>query len=164
MVITNDLQFEKLENCVTIRGSLTFTTFTYNNTSFPYLLYIEGFLKIHNIDKLLSVKQLLPNLAHIDGINFWTEFGVSSENSHMALVITDNKHLENLGFGKFMRIFSGSVEIRGNPRFCLSDMIGWSKLQETHTSETFIEVRNFKIIERGEIPYNEAYLRFKNRL
>ena len=147
MVITDEIQFERLEICETIEGPLTFTSFTYNNVSFPNLLYIEGFLKIHKIDKLLSVKQLLPNLVYIDRINLWK---MPNENSQIALIITDNKDLEKLGFGEHIKISHRSVEIQRNPRLCLSDMIGWSIFQEYFTSETFIQVRNFDTFERSD--------------
>ena len=121
MVIANETQFKLLEHCVTIDGSLSFTSFTYNNVSFPDLLIIKDSLIIHEIDNLLSVRQLLPNLIHIQGTDQKLEF---------ALSVTNNKDLEKLDFKSLMRIDSGVVEIKDNPRLCLSDFISWSKIQE----------------------------------
>ena len=132
MDISNETDFKRLENCVTIEGSLAFLWFTYNNISFPNLLYIKGGLSIHNIDSLTSVRQLLPNLVHIQG-KTW----------RISLEIFQNKDLEELGFKKLMKIDSGYVRIVGNPRFCFSDMINWPPYQD---SENRIEVRSFKIL------------------
>ena len=116
-MITNEVQFNQLEPCIMIDGSLTFTSFTYSKVSFPNLLYIKGYLKIDKIDKLLSVKQLLPNLVHIQG-------------SDIALSITDNKDLEKLEFKKLMKIDDGVVVIKDNPRLCLNDSMSWLQIQE----------------------------------
>ena len=125
MVITKETQFKQLELCVTIAGSLTFESFTYSNFSFPFLLFIKDSLTIHNINNLLSVRQLLPNLIHIEGSDWKLEF---------ALSVTDNKDLEKLDFKRLMRISSGYVEIKDNPRLCLTDFISWVKIQDSISS------------------------------
>ena len=117
LTITNEAQFNQLEPCATINGSLTFTSFTYSKVSFPDLLYIKGSLEINNIDNLLSFKQLLPNLIHIQGTD-------------IALSITDNKDLEKLEFKRLLKIDDGVVVIKDNPRLCLNDSMSWLQMQE----------------------------------
>ena len=121
MVITDETQSKQLENCVTINGSLTFQSFTYSNVSFPNLLFIEGSLKIQEIDNLASFRQLLPNLVHIHAVVQKLEF---------ALSITNNKDLEKLEFNRLMRIDSGVVQVYKNPRLCLNDITSWLQIQE----------------------------------
>ena len=128
MYVMGEWQFQQLETCVTIEGSLTFSRFTYNYISFPNLLYIRDGLKISYIDNLTSVRQLLPNLVHIQGKTLET-----------SLEIFQNKDLEELGFKKLMKIDFGYVTILSNPRLCLSDMISWSPFQD---SDNYIEVCN----------------------
>ena len=136
MEITNVTQFKQLERCIRIEGSLTFTSFTYNNFSFPNLLFIGDYLKIHKIDNLFSVKQLLPNLAHIRT----PDYLIVDD-----LIITENRDLEKLEFKKLMKISQGYVKIKGNPRLCFSDIISWIKIQEDRPVANTIEVRNLRI-------------------
>lgn len=121
MSISEDDQFKQFENCITIEGSLIISSITYGNLSFPNLLVIKGYLVIHKVDNLTSVKQLLPNLVHIQG--------ASPRAPDKALIIRDNKDLVKLDFKKLLRISSGRVEITENPRLCFSDTIAWSKTQ-----------------------------------
>ena len=137
MVITKESQFKQLEPCVKIEGSLEFTSFTYSNFSFPNLLYIKDYLIIHKIDNLTSVKQLLPNLAHIQG-------DVSTEES--ALIITENKDLEKLDFNKLMRVSFGYIEVQDNPRLCLNDYINWSIIQ----AQQSLKVKHFFQVQKCE--------------
>ena len=128
MDISNETDFKRLENCVTIEGSLAFLWFTYNNISFPNLLNIKGGLTIQNIDNLTSARQLLPNLVHIEGHPL-----------SMSLTIKDCKDLEKLDFKKVMKIDSGILWIVRNPLLCLNDMINWPPFQDTYN---YIEVCN----------------------
>ena len=100
-----------------IDGSLWFKGFTYSKVSFPNLLVIKGSLMIHKIDNLTSVRQLLPNLAHIQG-------------NESTLSIVANRDLEKLDFQRLLKIDSGLVETYNNPHLCLSDMMIWSKIQK----------------------------------
>ena len=140
MKITNVTQFKQLKRCVRIEGSLTFTSFTYNNISFPNLLYIGDYLKIHKIDNLFSVKQLLPNLAHIRT----PDYLIVDD-----LIITKNRDLEKLEFKKLLKIFNGFVKIKDNPRLCLSDIISWMKIQEDRPVANTIKIRNLRIKNFG---------------
>ena len=127
MVITDESQFKHLENCVTIEGSLTFMSFTYSNFSCPNLLVIKQGLIIHRVDNLLSIIQLLPNLAYIYGIP-------------VALNITENKDFEKLDFKKLMIYSGGHVVVKGNPRLCLSDFRIWLKIQNIQPPDEFLQV------------------------
>lgn len=133
-------RLEKLNGCQIIDGSLTIAWMKddrqnqvkSNNLSFPELREIRGFLKIHQFDNLLSLKELLPNLAVIRGQNLHQKF---------ALKITENKDLEEIGLTNLKHIEKGNINIEQNPKLCFVETINWQAIApNSDMEENFINV------------------------
>jgi insulin receptor len=108
MTLTQGLeQLERLKGCKIIDGNdgnLTLTRMEdaghFKNFSFPDLIKIRDFLRIHQIDHLLSVNDFFPNLAVIRGEKLFEE--------SFALDITENKHLNEIGLSSLRHIGIGT--------------------------------------------------------
>lgn len=93
--------------------------FAVNNYSFPELVEIRDYLKVHQIDNIRAVSVLFPNLAVIRGKRLYEKF---------ALRITENKDLEEVGLTSLRYIENGNVHIEKNAKLCFSNTINWSAI------------------------------------
>lgn len=121
IIIQNDLSdLNKLENCQIIDGSLSIVNISdesIKNFTFPLLTEVTGYLKIQKTDYLLSVGALFPNLALIRGKNL---------NGTIAMEISDNENLSEIGLIKLQFIGNGNVRIKNNKNLCFAESIDWS--------------------------------------
>jgi insulin receptor len=114
------LELEKLGHCRIIDGSLGISSIEderIRNLSFSLLTEIAGTLKVHNVNFLLSIGSLFPNLAVIRG---------NSPNKGAALEISDNKMLSEIGLKSLRFIGKGNVRVVDNPNLCFAETIDWS--------------------------------------
>lgn len=93
--------------------------FAVNNYSFPELVEIRDYLKVHQIDNIRALSVLFPNLAVIRGKRLYEKF---------ALRITENKDLEEVGLTSLRYIENGNVHIEKNAKLCFSNTINWSAI------------------------------------
>jgi insulin receptor len=117
---THSSELKKLAYCRIIDGSLVIADiedYKINKLSFPLLTEITGTLKVHNVDFLLSIGSLFPNLAVIRG---------NSPNKGAALEISDNKMLSEIGLKSLRFIGKGNVRVVDNPNLCFAETIDWS--------------------------------------
>lgn len=88
----NVTNFDKLENCTVVAGSLQIVLFensenNFDNLSFPKLREITGFLLFYRIRGLKSIGKLFPNLSVIRGIELFKDY---------ALIIWDAGNLQEV--------------------------------------------------------------------
>lgn len=126
-------KLERLKGCQTIEGSLTLAWMKDDQENkigdfyFPKLREIRGFLQVHQVEGLISLKKLFPNLVLIRGQHLYEKF---------ALKITENKDLEEIGLISLKHIEKGNINIDLNPKLCFAKTVDWqtiapnSKLEE----------------------------------
>lgn len=139
MLLTRDLrELHQLEKCRIIDGSLTLTWmknghgYSMQNFTFPELVDIRGYLKIHQIDNIESISNLFPNLAVIRGQQLYESF---------ALRITENKDLEDIGLNLLTHIGNGNVHIEKNSKLCFTETVNWQAIMpNSNASRNNIEV------------------------
>ena len=122
-------QFQELENCSIIEGSLKIVLLEaspeeYERLHFPSLVEITDYLLIFEVRGLVSLRNIFPNLAVIRGEKL---FPVFSETQY-ALVVFKNLHLEELGLTGLRSIRKGAVRLDQNPRLCSGEVGDWKAI------------------------------------
>jgi Receptor L domain len=123
---------KRLEGCKYIDGAVTLSWlkdahgFSIRNFSFPDLVEIRDFLKMHHVDNLLSVGDLFPNLAVIRGDQL---------NNQYSLQIAENKMLERVGLANLRYIGKGNIQVKNNQNACFVDTINWPAIAPNTNSE-----------------------------
>lgn len=146
----------KVQGCKYIDGSLTLSwlkdvdEFSIRNFSFPDLIEIRGFLKMHHIDNLLSVGDLFPNLAVIHGQELSNKY---------ALQIASCPRLEIVGLSSLRLIGNGSIQVTDNNRnMCFADTIDWAAIAPNATSNNIQASSIMKFTRRKQfVIHSEAF-------
>jgi Receptor L domain len=137
---TDIASFDGLKHCRIMDGSLTITDIKdqrIRNLSFPLLVEVTSYMKIHRTDYLLSIGDLFPNLVVIRGKNLTEK---------TALEVSDNTDLIEIGLSSLRFIGNGNVVIRNNKNLCFSNTIDWSVIAPKST-ENYIEASLNLILE-----------------
>lgn len=113
--------FERLNNCKTVHGYLRISDMELPvNVSLSFnLTEITGYFLVENVSGLKTLGTLFSNLSVLRGELLHHGF---------ALLITNNKDLENIGFSLMTYIGKGNVLIQNNPKLCYVNNIDWMQL------------------------------------
>lgn len=125
--IINDVSnFAAIGNCTVIEGYLKIVLIdkpemSYESLSFPNLREITEYMLIYRVTGLKTLRNIFPNLAVIRG---------NALVRNNALVIFENKELEEIGLIGLQKIVRGAVYIWRNNRLCYIDTINWKRLTD----------------------------------
>lgn len=140
IVVTRNIKdIESLNGCKYVQGNLTLSWLkdtaehSIRDYSFPELVEIRDFLKIHHVDNVLSIGDLFPNLTVIQGQQL-------NGGTHV-LQVASCPRLETLGLSKLQYIGGGNIQIVDNKNLCLSDKINWKAIAPNATMH--IEASSF---------------------
>lgn len=113
--------FDQLSNCEVVFNGLKISNIDedLSDLSFPKLMEITGYLYINNVTGLTTLQKLFPTLAVIRG-NILID--------GLAILITNNLNLENIGLQTLYHIRRGDVVLRHNPKLCYIDTVNWFKI------------------------------------
>ncbi|XP_073823954.1 insulin receptor [Musca autumnalis] len=117
--------FDYLENCTVITGSLLIVllpsngTCDYSQYRYPKLREITDYLLINKVKNLVTIRDMFPNLTVIRGLKLFLNY---------ALGITEMDSLEEVAFPNLVAIQRGHVIIGGNPKLCNLNMINFDRL------------------------------------
>lgn len=129
--IRSNSDFKLLEGCGIVEGSLKIALIEYQNTSFPLLTEITGFLMIFKVSGIESLAQLFPNLVRVHGDELFDNYSV---------VIIDNPDLLNIGLTRLKSV-GAAVRIEHNEMLCYISTIDWSLIvHAAHLNENYIKV------------------------
>ncbi|XP_052100450.1 insulin-like peptide receptor isoform X1 [Mytilus californianus] len=117
--------FDKLENCTVIEGSLSILLIEgakeeqYRQLSFPNLVEITDYLLLYRVYGLKTLSNIFPNLSVIRGQRLFFNF---------AFVAFEMMDLEELGLIGLTVIERGAVRLEKNPMLCYIDTIDWTRI------------------------------------
>lgn len=125
---------KKLKDCEIIDGSVTLTQMSWktNEMSFPSLREISGFLRIDQVNDILSLKNLFPKLTVIRG--------QTSYDNKFALIISANKELKEIGLMKLKHVSKADVHVTGNPKLCYIDTVNWKLIAPKSKLEFYVSL------------------------
>lgn len=119
-------QFSKLTNCTVIEGSLIIallhlpTKENFNKISFPDLVEVTDYIVFYQIDNLLSIGKLFPNLTVIRGQRLFYDV--------FALYVSDVNHLQDIGLTNLALVEKGLVTFENNPNLCYTTTVDWKQI------------------------------------
>jgi Receptor L domain len=127
--------------------------FSIRNFSFPDLIDIRDFLKIHHISNALSIGDLFPNLAVIRGKKL---------NGKYALQIASCSRLEKVGLSGLRFIGGGNIQIKDNNKhLCFSDTIDWTAIAPNSSSNNIEASSLLKFTCRKQFVIHNKTLRVR---
>lgn len=112
------INFDQLKYCRVVLNGLKISDISddLNDLRFPKLTEITGYLMINNVHGLKSLKHLFPNLAVIRG-------SILIHGS--ALLLSNNRNLENICLESLSFIGRGHVTLENNPKLCYISTVAW---------------------------------------
>lgn len=124
--IKNNLgEFEKLKNCTVVNGNLKISLMEdveeheFERVSFPELVEVKGYLLVFRVWHLRTLAKLFPNLSVIRGEELVRNY---------ALIIYNNKRMEEVGTGSFFGMSVLYLSARGHHQIRLLFWGGKSSL------------------------------------
>ncbi|XP_068158008.1 insulin-like receptor [Drosophila tropicalis] len=140
--------FNQLTNCTIIEGFLLITLINdahLLNTTYPLLTEVTEYIIVYRVHNLLSLSQIFPNLSVIRGNSLFDGY---------ALVVYQNRDLQDIGLSKLRAIANGAVRFEKNLSLCFLTTVDWSQIISKNSSEMVsIENRNPALCSKcpGEI-------------
>lgn len=89
------------------------------NFSFPGLVEVRDYLKMHHVDNVASIGDLFPNLAVIRAERLDNKY---------ALQIADCQNIETIGLANLRYIGKGNIQIKENPSLCFVQTVSWKAI------------------------------------
>lgn len=125
-----DLQ--QIRNCTIIAGHVKLALMEFSPESLDSLkpLAVEEiteYLLIYRVNGLDSLERIFPKLMIIRGIRLVYD--------QYALVLHENRHLENIGLVSLLRVLRGSIRIESNPSLCYTHTINWVSILGNSTKK-----------------------------
>ncbi|XP_017486214.1 PREDICTED: insulin receptor isoform X2 [Rhagoletis zephyria] len=132
--------FALLQNCTRVLGHvwLAHLQMTPNDVAARQfastVTEISDYLLVHRVHGLRSLEQIFPHLQIIRGRQLlFDEF---------ALVVYENRDLQDLGLKSLLRIQKGNIRIESNPSLCYVDTVNWVQLLGNSTQQHFWHKNN----------------------
>ena len=140
--------FEKLENCSVIEGSLQIVLIEAEPVEFeplhyPDLVEIQDYLLVAMVKGLRSLRNLFPNLAIIRGDTLFPD----DFHTRYALIAYKNMGLKELGLINLKSISNGVVRMQDNPELCHVETVDWGKMTVGDPGGTNLALRNRNPVE-----------------
>ncbi|KAL9873445.1 secreted decoy of InR [Glossina fuscipes fuscipes] len=123
--------FNRMQNCTIVVGhvsivELYFTKDMLKTLTAANVEEITDYLLIYRVNGLDTLERLLPKLEIIRGADLLFD--------RYALVLYENRELQNIGLISLKQVLDGSVRIAANPNLCFTDTIDWISITGSATS------------------------------
>ncbi|XP_030373756.1 insulin-like receptor [Scaptodrosophila lebanonensis] len=128
-------EFKQLANCTIIEGFLLITLINDAsplNETFPLLTEVTEYIIVYRVNNLFSLSQIFPNLSVIRGNTLFEGY---------ALVVYQNRDLQDIGLSRLRAIASGGVRLERNMALCFATTVDWTNIVSRNTTEDEIVVR-----------------------
>lgn len=127
--------FNKLQNCSLIVGyvhivHMHFTPLALEQVKASNVEEISEYLLIYRVEGLDSLERLFPKLLVIRGVNLLYD--------QYALVILENRDLQNIGLISLLRVLKGSIRVESNPSLCFAHTINWVAILGNNTKQYYV--------------------------
>ena len=144
--------FEKLENCSVIEGSLQIVLIEaepkeFEPLHYPDLVEIQDYFLVAMVKGLRSLRNIFPNLAIIRGNTLFPD----DFHTRYALIAYKNMDLKELGLINLKSISKGVVRMQDNPELCHVETVDWGEMTVGDPSGTNLALRNRNLIECNDM-------------
>lgn len=123
--------FNRMQNCTIVVGNVSIVELYFTKDMLKTLTAanveeITDYLLIYRVNGLDTLERLLPKLEIIRGADLLFD--------RYALVLYENRDLQNIGLTSLKQVLDGSVRIAANPNLCFTDTINWISITGSATS------------------------------
>uniref|UniRef100_A0A1A9ZL44 Fibronectin type-III domain-containing protein n=1 Tax=Glossina pallidipes TaxID=7398 RepID=A0A1A9ZL44_GLOPL len=123
--------FNRMQNCTIVVGNVSIAEFYFTKDMLKTLTAanvkeITDYLLVYRVNGLDSLERLFPKLETIRGADLLFD--------RYALVLYENRDLQNIGLTSLKHVVDGTVRIAANPNLCFTDTINWISITGSATS------------------------------
>ena len=126
--------FNALQNCTVIAGHIHIVQMSFNATALDEINAsnieeISEYLLVYRVEGLDTLERLFPKLVVIRGVELLYD--------QYALIILENRNLQNIGLISLLRVLKGSIRIESNPSLCFTHTINWVSILGNNTKQYY---------------------------
>lgn len=123
-----------LQNCTVIVGHVHIVQMTLSSTQLDEIKAsnieeITEYLLVYRVEGLDSLERLFPKLIVIRGVELLYD--------QYALIVLENRDLQNIGLISLLRVLKGSIRVESNPSLCFTHTINWVTILGNNTKQYY---------------------------
>uniref|UniRef100_A0A1A9X2Q2 Receptor L-domain domain-containing protein n=1 Tax=Glossina brevipalpis TaxID=37001 RepID=A0A1A9X2Q2_9MUSC len=131
VVIGSIQDFNRMQNCTIVVGhvsivELYFTKDLLRTVKATNVEEITDYLLVYRVRGLDTLERLLPKLELIRGSDLLFD--------RYALILNENRDLQNIGLISLQRVLRGSIRVTANPNLCFANTVNWISITGSATS------------------------------